>query len=885
MRNTYDIHDGETPLSLALRSGNPNCVMFAKAVADATMDKTSMKILKKKLGSKFNQVSNIMMIQALSKEDAMSFKKPRHWSKKKMGQYESTHEMADILALKQDGMVHPQAWPHWHQTLQSRRPSRTSNRGIFRGEFILMRSSPPGTCARRDRMRLGSPQNGYLYAQRNRPCPISLPLQRHEYPTRIHQIEAEEDLDIDDMERFSQRTPLGMIQEYNGFHQGSRDSSLDDIKEEQEDGFDSVSVYSRTLPIVRRANLSRDDTSEYEEAKTVFSSTKKFFAKRKKHKDEKEKLSTVQEDEYTDDRSPSPEIDYSSDESGISGFEGQNGFNLSTSAESGHMKRLSCGSSDSAMRDSDGGSSLCSDMEGAVTTVEINIVHCEDDVNKKPSDDMSGYESSLPSSRILPDSDETAVFTFGDTTEDGCSERGSVKKFPLPERPPWKSKGLVHMQMNARKFSSSSEEEDDVPIPSFLHVKKESKQTQLADQHDDEHLYSEIVPLSENESEKETTQATSAQETCKQPLDVSHSGSSNLGLNSSSLAAILKHSITNGTFKRTVRGIPPAHNTCNPVFSSENIVKDPSTLERRRNQSSARRDSATDQTVKNNERQKMQDKRERQEREQRQYGEKIRDRQEREEKQVREDRQAKEERQVDKQEKVERHKPNNPDKAQMQATSDSDEGIGSHDDSAEHVELKLVEKEDNEPKKRGLKIKELQEILIKKDLPFANPALILGIQAKKQEAKEPRKNPVTVALAARTRRGSCSDSDTEVILKPSAIVSPKRAAPPIPNTTSTMTTSLAPPAPPLPPPPSTLPKVNRNVTNASAARLASRKCERDSEKTYATTTKLSETKDELCFDEETKARISSIKSMLQRATFADKPMGTMSLPRKISSVS
>ena len=687
--------------------------------------------------------------------------------------------------------------------------------------------------------------------------------------------------------RFSQRTPLGMIQEYNGFHQGSRDSSLDDIKEEQEECFDTASIYSRSLPIVRRTNTRSDDATEYEEAKTVFSSSKKlFFAKRRKRKEEKEKLSTVQEDEYGDERSPSPEIDYSSDESGISGFEGQNGFSLSTSAESGHMKRLSCGSSDSAMRDSDGGSSVCSDVDGGVPTVQINVVHIEDDLDKKPSDDMSGYESSLPSSRIPADSDETAVFTFGDTTEDGASERGSVKTFPLPERPPWKSKGLVHMQMNARKFSSSSEEDGEIPIPSFLHAKKDNKQTQSTSLIDDEHLYSEITPLSENEGEKENAQLTYTQETTKQS-NLSHSGAASLGLNSNSLADILKHSITNGTFKRTGRGIPVSHNTCNPVFSSENIVKDPSTLERRRNQSMARSDSSASQAVRQTDKetkQNVHDKSETGGNEERQHG--VRDRQGRAERQVAEQGQMKEEKQIpDKKVKEEIRHLNKLNNDLRQTASDSDEGIGSHDDSAEQPDLKCDEKDDNEPKKRGLKIKELQEILIKKDLPFANPALILGIQAKKQEAKEPKRNPLTVPVPVRSRSGSCSDSDTEITLKPSAIVSPKRAAPPLPSVnTNTGALSQAPPAPPLPPC-STLPKVNKGVTATSGVRPASRKCERDPDKTYVSTMKLTERKGDLCFDEETKARISSIKSMLQRATFAEKPMGTMSLPRKISTVS
>ncbi len=42
------IQDGETPMSLALRSGNPKCVLFARAVADSTMDMASLKILKSK---------------------------------------------------------------------------------------------------------------------------------------------------------------------------------------------------------------------------------------------------------------------------------------------------------------------------------------------------------------------------------------------------------------------------------------------------------------------------------------------------------------------------------------------------------------------------------------------------------------------------------------------------------------------------------------------------------------------------------------------------------------------------------------------------------------------------------------------------------------------
>ncbi|XP_046569380.1 espin-like [Haliotis rubra] len=69
--------DGETPLSLAMRSGNPKCVLFARAVADSTMDMASLKMLKKKLGSKFNQISGIVTVQALSRDAAICFKRDR----------------------------------------------------------------------------------------------------------------------------------------------------------------------------------------------------------------------------------------------------------------------------------------------------------------------------------------------------------------------------------------------------------------------------------------------------------------------------------------------------------------------------------------------------------------------------------------------------------------------------------------------------------------------------------------------------------------------------------------------------------------------------------------------------------------------------------------
>ena len=82
-----------------------------------------------------------------------------------MGQHESTPG-----AVSEDGegphACGPTAWPSWHQSLAPRGPPRPSGRGIFRGEFILLRSSPPGGRLAREGGRSG--HNGHLYAQRNR---------------------------------------------------------------------------------------------------------------------------------------------------------------------------------------------------------------------------------------------------------------------------------------------------------------------------------------------------------------------------------------------------------------------------------------------------------------------------------------------------------------------------------------------------------------------------------------------------------------------------------------------------------------------------------------------------------------------------------------------
>ena len=91
-----------------------------------------------------------------------------------MGQHESTLDQQDQSHNQHTHPHHhtqignqtynPTAWPSWHQSLEPRGPQRgPSSRGIFRGEFILLRSSPPGS-----RPGKAKDKNGHLYAQRHR---------------------------------------------------------------------------------------------------------------------------------------------------------------------------------------------------------------------------------------------------------------------------------------------------------------------------------------------------------------------------------------------------------------------------------------------------------------------------------------------------------------------------------------------------------------------------------------------------------------------------------------------------------------------------------------------------------------------------------------------
>ncbi|KAK7113573.1 uncharacterized protein [Littorina saxatilis] len=300
-----------------------------------------------------------------------------------MGQHESHHgEMLDAEAIQ--AAYGPTAWPSWHQSLAPRCPQRASGRGIFRGEFILLRSSPPGGRAGKDGGRSGP--NGHLYAQRNRPCPISLPLGRHEYPgSRLNHpgCEEEEELLGAGLERFLRhRAALEALKGRN-----ARDPSLNDIREEDDDeDFESVSQYSDNNPMVNYKCPSptiytcpcggQPDRStikqplNYQDLQASLPTLgRRTSLKRGRDimKSSKITLPPLKEDQQERPRTPTE--DYSSDESGISehehhtDHEDKNSDGMSSEDESQHSKRPSCASSDSALRDSDNMSLLSSDED------------------------------------------------------------------------------------------------------------------------------------------------------------------------------------------------------------------------------------------------------------------------------------------------------------------------------------------------------------------------------------------------------------------------------------------------------------------------------------------------------------------------------------------
>ncbi|PVD38266.1 hypothetical protein C0Q70_00877 [Pomacea canaliculata] len=66
--------DGETAMSLAMRSSNTKCVLFARAVAETALEKCSTKSFKKKLGSRLHHISSIMTVRAMGRDQAKASK-------------------------------------------------------------------------------------------------------------------------------------------------------------------------------------------------------------------------------------------------------------------------------------------------------------------------------------------------------------------------------------------------------------------------------------------------------------------------------------------------------------------------------------------------------------------------------------------------------------------------------------------------------------------------------------------------------------------------------------------------------------------------------------------------------------------------------------------
>lgn len=170
---------------------------------------------------------------------------------------------------------------------------------------------------------------------------------------------------------------IDALRRHNSLRQNSRDPSLGDIREEDDEEFESVSMYgsSRTNmyscpPSIYTCHCGGQPDKRtikmplhYDEIQTSYSSLGRRTSKRGREfmKCSKITLPPVKEDQQ--ERPSTPVEDYSSDESGISEHDGQDqdckgGYAVSSEDESHHSKRPSCASSDSALRDSDNLSSL-----------------------------------------------------------------------------------------------------------------------------------------------------------------------------------------------------------------------------------------------------------------------------------------------------------------------------------------------------------------------------------------------------------------------------------------------------------------------------------------------------------------------------------------------
>lgn len=485
-----------------------------------------------------------------------------------------------------------------------------------------------------------------------------------------------------------------------------------------------------------------------------------------------------------------PEEDYSADESGISAHsdaEDKTGYTPSSSDES-HNKKCWDGSSDSAMRDSDGSSSMCSDAEVTATVAQLHIPKNGNPPNVVSSDEMSGDDGQPLAKNSLPDSDDTGLFSISENTDGHGSDEASRERLPRFSLPTAENRSLKSLDIppgHSRKWSSTSSSDDEagVTVPNVHRYKSRGNHAYLQSSQnqgpkpstsEDDHLYSEITIVSDaDESDAEDTDMVPQMSATSADLLKRSPGrgqtKQEITISSGSLADIMRQSISMGTFTRKGK-LMTQKKTCNPVFDSSSIKKE-------RQAAAERRLSVT-----------------------------------------------------------------------KRLSQSSDDDIPSPYDSSDDSRSS----NDSSKPKCGQKIKALQDILIKQSLPFANPAFFM-VSPKKEESVSQPSSPIEKKPV-----------DHICEPKPKVVNSVPRTVPP---------GTVPPPPPPPPPPPSTLPKVQRPVAKSSNSSNIMR---RVSEKAYCK----GKDSDDYCLDSETKTRIKSIKSMLQRASsVTEKDGAARTLPR------
>ncbi|XP_050390156.2 cyclin-dependent kinase 12 isoform X2 [Patella vulgata] len=450
--------------------------------------------------------------------------RPLKLQKKKMVGNMDTIEN-ESLSLKSEGIY---VWPSWQRSLSSRRTNRPASRGIFRGEFILLRSSPPGTLSLKNRKLSVPNRNGHLYAQRNRPCPISLPLQKHEYPTHINQMDVEDDINADDIERFFKQ-PLDVIPEYDNM---DAKPHLYQVQEEDEDSSheldEDTEDHSMPYPYTTQ---TLDRHFGLKEAQTSFS-----VWDRRPYRRAKPLCS-------------SSLIDYSSDESGISTESGisshsdedKNGYNPSSSDESGTSKRFS-DSSDSAVKDF---YFISSDDEDIKLTKRKKSEFLAEIIETKVE-----VKAKEPPSPKLPSRDDVEVFSMSEGTDDIHSDDEHTK--PTPTKPLKPSKRPTKNTYRKRNVSSSDEEG----------LLLSSSFTGLA-------------PNRNNSSASESSQSSVGAPKPKIEVSPPKDIIATKPIVTESLASVLQRSMMGtGDLKHSLRSNSMKDNTCKTVFNSASLSRD-----------------------------------------------------------------------------------------------------------------------------------------------------------------------------------------------------------------------------------------------------------------------------------------------------------------------